>query len=112
MKYFKDTEFVMGKENVFSKMDADLLYKLDLLRGLVNRPLKLNSSYRNEKYNKAANGAKNSKHLTGNAVDIHCKDVILRAKIVKHALYLGMSCGVSNFFVHVDNRKGQIMFTY
>jgi len=34
LKYFNRREFVMGDENVFDKMDMDLLTRLDSLREL------------------------------------------------------------------------------
>ena len=112
MRYFKDSEFVMGDKNVFHKMDADLLHRLDLLRELVSEPLSINSSYRSEEYNKGVGGSKKSQHLTGNAVDLQCNNSTLRAKIVKHALDLDLTCGVAKTFVHIDNRENQIVFTY
>ena len=51
-------------------------------------------------------------HLKGRAVDLHCKDAIKRAKIVKEALFYGLSVGASNNFVHVDNRETQMLFCY
>jgi uncharacterized protein YcbK (DUF882 family) len=112
MRYFKENEFVMGDENVFHKMDADLLHRLDLLRELVNEPLSVTSSFRSKEYNKGVGGSKRSQHLTGNAVDLSCNNSTLRGKIVKNALELGLTCGVAKTFVHIDNRDNQIVFTY
>jgi uncharacterized protein YcbK (DUF882 family) len=112
MKYFDDSEFVMGEEVVFNKMDLTLLTLLDTLRENIGEPLRINSSYRSHEYNKSIGGAKNSQHLYGKAVDIHCDNSILRAKIVGHALLLGMTVGVAKTFVHVDVRENQILFTY
>ena len=110
MKYFKQEEFKMGKEIVFDKMDTTFLNLLDNLRELVGEPLRVNSSYRSVLYNKALGGATNSLHLKGIAVDLHCTNGTLRAKIIKHALNLGLSCGVYNNWVHVDNRKFQLLY--
>jgi uncharacterized protein YcbK (DUF882 family) len=103
---------MMGNENVFDKMDRNLLLQLDELRGLVNEPLKINSSYRSLDYNRSIGGSTKSQHLTGNAVDFHCDNGTLRGKIVHHALNLGLTCGVAKTFVHIDNRDNQIVFTY
>jgi len=112
MIYFKEEEFIMGGENVFDKMDTAFLLKLDLLRGKVGFPLSITSSYRSIEYNKTIHGAPRSMHLKGRAVDLHCKDAIKRAKIVKEALFYGLSVGASNNFVHVDNRETQMLFCY
>ena len=110
MKYFVPEEFKMGKEIVFDKMDTTFLKLLDELRELVGEPLIVNSSYRSKFYNKAVGGSENSLHLKGKAVDLRCTNGTLRAKIVKHALNLGLSCGVYNTWVHVDNREFQILY--
>jgi len=112
MKYFKENEFVMGTENVFDKMDSDLLKKLDSLRELVNNPLYITSSYRSESYNASVGGSQRSQHLKGNAVDLSCNNGDLRANIVKNALSLGLSVGVAKTFIHIDNRPNQIVFSY
>lgn len=112
MKYFKPSEFVMSEENVFDKMDLDLLSRLDTLRGLVNEPLHITSSYRSPDYNSKIGGSTRSMHLKGKAVDISCNNGTLRAKIVKHALDLDLSVGVAKTFIHIDSRENQIVFTY
>ena len=112
MRYFKEDEFVMGRVNVFDKMNAALLSLLDQLREDVGFALKINSSYRSKEHNDSIGGAKFSKHLTGQAVDISCKSSHDRAIIVGCAIKLGLTVGVANTFVHIDNREGQIMFTY
>jgi len=110
LKYFKPEEFKMGKELVYEKMDESFLIQLDKLRELVGESLIINSSFRTELYNKALKGAKNSMHLKGRAVDLACNNGTLRAKIVKNALNLGLSCGVYDTWVHVDNRGLQILY--
>ena len=112
MKYFKESEFVMGKELVFDKMDIDFLKLLDDLRECVSEPLHISSSFRSEEYNKSVGGSSNSQHLIGNAVDLKCNNGVLRLKIVENALALGLTVGVAKNFVHIDNRVSQIVFAY
>lgn len=112
MKYFKENEFVMGEENVFHKMDTSLLARIDILRENVGEPLHITSSYRSPEYNKSIGGASRSQHLKGKAVDLSCKNGILRSKIVFEALKLGLTAGVAKTFVHVDCRETQIVFSY
>ena len=110
LKYFKPTEFKMGTEIVFDKMNSQFLEKLDTLRYLCGIPLKINSSYRTEDYNKSVKGAKNSMHLEGRAVDIACINSTTRAIILKNALAMGLSCGVYKTWIHVDDRDKQIVY--
>ena len=112
MRHFKKSEFKMGKELVFDKMNIDFLCLLDDLRELVNEPLSLSSSYRSKEYNKSVGGSSKSQHLIGNAVDLKCNNGALRLKIVENALALGLTVGVAKSFVHIDNRANQIVFTY
>ncbi len=112
MRYFKESEFIMGKELVFDKMDIDFLKLLDNLRECVNEPLHVNSSFRSVDYNKAVGGSSTSEHLDGNAVDLKCNNGVLRLKIVENALALGLTVGVAKSFVHIDNRASQIVFAY
>ena len=110
--YFEPHEFVMGDDNVFHRMDGELLMKLDLLRAIVNEPLHVTSSYRSKSYNSAVGGSKTSYHLQDRAVDLKCDNGTLRAKIVKAALKYKLSVGVAKNFIHIDNRSSQIVFTY
>jgi len=112
MKYFKESEFVMGKELVFDKMNIDFLELLDNLRECVNEPLHISSSFRSEEYNKSVGGSSKSQHLIGNAVDLKCNNGALRLNIIENALALGLTCGVAKSFVHIDNRLNQIVFAY
>lgn len=89
MRYFKIEEFTMGEENVFARMDIDLLDTIDNLRENVGEPLHINSSFRTTEHNKSVGGSTRSQHLVGKAVDFRCTDGSLRAKIVKEALKLG-----------------------
>jgi uncharacterized protein YcbK (DUF882 family) len=110
MKYFDESEFKMGETVVFDKMDPTFLSKLDELRGLCGFPFILNSTYRSPEYNASVGGAPNSKHMEGIAADIQCVGSVARARLVKHALNLGLTVGVYKNFVHVDNRSRQLMF--
>lgn len=112
MRNFNRREFVMGDENVFDKMDMDLLTRIDVLRDLVDEPLTVTSSFRSVDYNQSVGGSKSSMHLLGRAVDLSCNNGTLRRKIVKNALDLGLSVGVAKLFIHIDNRDNEIVFTY
>ena len=112
MRYFKESEFTMNGQLVFDKMNPEFLELLDNLRDLVREPLKVNSSYRSEEYNKSIGGSLKSTHMYGIAADLHCTNGALRLKIVENALGLGLTVGVANNFIHIDNRLKQIVFAY
>lgn len=112
LRYFTEDEFVMGNKNVYLKMNDIFLLEIDELRHQLKLPIKINSSYRTKEYNAQIGGSKNSMHLQGRAVDVHCIDGIYRQKIVKEALMLGFTVGVAKTFIHLDNRETQILFTY
>lgn len=63
--WFKPSEFSHPE-----KMDQALVEKLDALRGLLGRPIKISSSYRDPEHNAVVGGAEGSQHLSGHAVDI------------------------------------------
>ena len=110
LKYFKPEEFKMGNEVVFSKMNKDFLLKLDELRDKCKIPLKINSSYRSPEYNSSIGGATGSFHVLGRAVDIACNSSVTRGIILKTALSMGLSCGIYKTWVHIDDRKDQLVY--
>ena len=52
--------------------------------------------------------------MKGQAADIRIGIVNREGRviIVKQALMLGLTVGVSDFFIHLDNRNAQRIFTY
>lgn len=114
MKYFTASEFKMGHVCVYDKMDKKFLEKLDVLRGLLGEPMVITSSYRSESYNKGVGGSKKSMHLTGKAVDVSIVnyDGQTRRNLVNLAMVLGLTVGVSNTFIHLDNREVPTLFGY
>jgi uncharacterized protein YcbK (DUF882 family) len=105
LKHFSPSEFVMGGENVFDKMNTEFLVKLDELREKVGQPISLLSSYRSPEYNAKIGGVKRSFHLLGRAVDIKCPSSQYRAAIMKEALNMGLTVGVMRTALHIDNRN-------
>lgn len=112
MRYFAESEFTMDGANVFNLMDTTFLALLDECRHIAGVPFKLNSCYRSKAKNKAVGGAPNSMHLYGRAVDVAATDGETRMRIVRAALSLGMSVGVMENAIHLDNRDDQILFHY
>lgn len=114
LKYFGKHEFIMHSQNVYDKMSMWFLKKLDNLRHEFGLPMVLNSSYRSPTYNRVVKGKPNSMHLKGRAVDIDATGYTgaQKAKLVKLALDMGFSVGVSASFIHLDDRENQVLFGY
>jgi uncharacterized protein YcbK (DUF882 family) len=87
---------------------TDLVIILQNIRDYFNKPVKINSGVRCVRHNKRVGGAKNSKHLTGEAADIKIVGVSPRAISMVANDLLGRRGGVKVYrtFTHIDIRKG------
>lgn len=117
MMYFKQDEFDSPDEiGSGSKMDADLLDKLNGTRHMSEMPFIVTSGYRTKAHNKKVGGVNGSSHTKGLAVDISCKNSVNRSKIIRAALKNGFTrIGISGNFIHldVDKDKAQdVIWTY
>ena len=90
-------------------MDEKFMNKLIKIREELDRPMMLSSAYRHPAHNSAINGAKDSPHVYGRAVDILCIGNIAY-KILGLAIKHDMTgIGVSqrgnhdSRFIHLDN---------
>lgn len=104
IQYFKPSEFDSPDSIGSGKlMDYLLVYRLEQLRKIVDQPLFIDSGFRTEKRNKDIGGAKDSSHMKGLAADVKCVNSLLRFKIVRYAMWLGISrIGVYSNHVHLD----------
>lgn len=55
---------------VFLENVQDLACNLQALRDVLQAPIRINSAYRHEDYNRSVGGRENSRHLTAEAADI------------------------------------------
>lgn len=115
-KYFSESEFHCNGVNCFDKMNHDLLAKLDIAREMCGFPFKITSSWRSEEHNAKIGGVKSSAHLSGNAVDLSCKNATTRMYMIEALLTAGFNrIGVSKNFIHVDvdeELPQNVMWTY
>ena len=115
-RYFKKSEFVCNGVNCFDKMDPLLLEMLNVARCYADIPFIINSSWRSEDWNRKINGAKNSSHLRGKAVDIKCTDSRSRLIIVDALLDAGFTrIGIAKTFIHCDIDESlpqEVIFLY
>lgn len=101
-KYFKPEEFACKCGCGFKTIDVGLVFNLDIIRGILNKPLIILSGCRCEKWNAHEGGEKNSDHLTGDGVDVKAIDSHSRFVIIDQALLLGITrVGVASTYIHL-----------
>lgn len=83
------------------KIDENLIYKLELLRQLLNEPITVNSGYRCKIHNKNVGGDANSLHMKGMAADIRSKN---QTELIRLAEIVFLNGGIGKYknFIHVD----------
>lgn len=87
------------------EMDPLLISKLQQLRDFYGQPLIINSAFRCREHNTKVGGSAQSRHMTGEAVDIQCGFAGMRHHIVRLAMLLNFGgIGIANTFVHLDVR--------
>ena len=92
-----------------------LAIQLQIIRDIVNVPIKINSGYRCEKHNSSIKGSsKNSQHLEGKAADIVIKgyDPILKTfplldQLIEEGELIIGGMGKYSTFTHIDIRKNR-----
>lgn len=113
MKFFKSSEFEKCVPSCsLVDMDECFMESLDFAREKAGVPFVLNSAYRSPSWDVQHGRSGTGYHCLGRAADISCKDSYSRSKIVKACLSLGLTCGISKTFIHVDDRDKQICFLY
>tara|TARA_R100001443_G_scaffold76768_1_gene84150 strand:+ start:1050 stop:1418 length:369 start_codon:yes stop_codon:yes gene_type:complete len=122
MRYFNYTEFDSPDELGSGKnMSPKILEMLDIAREKYDKPIKITSGYRTQAYNenlkaRGYKASKNSSHLKGLAVDIHCNNSKDRFELVDILLDVGFNrIGIANTFIHADideDKPTHLIWTY
>lgn len=104
--YFKPEEFwaKVVEPGYDGKADPspELVRKLDILRGLVNRPIIITSGRRGPKANADAGGVPNSEHMVGEGADLLAIESRERFMLADAAYKAGFRrIGIGRNFVHV-----------
>lgn len=103
---FKVSEFACkdGSDTVF--ISSVLVMVLQEIRNHFEKPVIINSAYRNDAYNKKVGGADYSQHKYGTAADIHISGVSPAeiAAYVETIMPNTGGIGIYSSFVHVDVR--------
>ena len=108
MKYFKLEEFrcPCGKCPV-KDVTPEFQTKIDQLRALLGKPIKITSGVRCDTHNFAVGGVPKSQHVLGIAADISTVNYssVDKYKLVKLAIGLGFTgIGIAKSFIHLDIR--------
>ena len=119
-KYFTDDELACKCGDCDGEMKPSFMVRLVKLRAFLDFPFPISSAYRCSEYNASAgvNGAKNSFHLQGRAVDIavnHDQAWQIVAAAKKFGFYgVGVNQKGGARFIHLDNRQQSQMtlFSY
>lgn len=90
-------------------IDTDLVDILQKVRTHFNKPVTINSAYRNATYNKKIGGASKSQHVYGTAADIVVKDTSPEsvAQYVEFLMPNKGGIGLYSTFTHVDVRASR-----
>jgi uncharacterized protein YcbK (DUF882 family) len=95
--------------NIYHNM-VKVANQLQTLRNYIGKPIKINSAWRNQEYNKSIGGVKDSQHIMGRAADIVIKGMTslevyntIETLIEKGNMLQG-GLGLYNGFVHYDIR--------
>ncbi len=101
-EHFHDYEFVCPCCNggIVSEI---LVSKLQQLRDIVNKPIRITSGYRCYNYNDRIGGAVNSAHLLGEGVDIQTELSTVTLAMITSKIK-GIRIGIYERHLHIDVR--------
>lgn len=108
-EHFKVCEFACRDGSDSILIDVDGVKKLEKVRALFGKAIRINSAYRNAAYNKQVGGVSNSQHLFGKAFDTAMTGARL-SLIAKAYEVAGMGCTIiyeDSNFVHTDTRSSK-----
>ena len=103
MNYFTTQELACKCDKCKTfRYNHELLSILDDVREELGESIIVNSCYRCVDHNKAVGGSPRSRHLQGNAVDIHIKNNNYRYRLMRILLDKGVSVLVYKTFIHIQ----------
>lgn len=99
-------EFACHDGSDYILIDTELVVLLQKIREHFNKPVTINSAYRNATYNKKIGGVSNSQHTKGTAADIVVSGTTPK-EVAQYAEYVmpnSGGIGLYSSFTHVDTR--------
>ena len=106
---FKQSETICRCGCGKNAMTEEVICIASILRMLVGHPLRVNSGFRCESYNKRIGGSPKSQHLTGNAMDLTVGvvdyDFNLLVRYAEQSGCRGLGKYKKKNFVHLDCRN-------
>ena len=100
-KNFSRSEFTCRCGCGLSMVSPHLLESLQRAREALGKSIRINSGFRCKDHNKAVEGAENSEHLTGEAVDISCENSAERWELLGILQSYFTRIGFAKNFIHV-----------
>ncbi len=101
--HFSRSEFVDRRTRHLHGPTPGLIVVLERIRALTGKPLRIVSGYRSPSSNATVGGAKNSRHMEGDAADIPAGHATLSEAYASGAVGVGTKDG---WATHVDTRPG------
>jgi len=108
---FKIKEFACNDGSKMILYSSITLDWLQAIRDIVGIPIEITSAYRTYSYNKSIDGAKQSQHMYGRAVDIKVPKGYTNYKLLSVVERVsGYICGIGKYdtFIHLDSRRESI----
>lgn len=95
-------------------INTDQIVKLQQLRRILKKPIKINSGFRCEEHNESVGGSPTSQHVAGNATDIAVSGMSTSEliKIIKGMKNTFKGIGLYDSFIHVDSRENVARWDY
>ena len=105
---FKPIELRSKSDNKLA-IDEDAMDKLQALRALIDKPMKLTSAYRSPAHNKKVGGAKNSMHLQAKAFDVQMMghDPAQFESAAREVGFTGFGFYKKSGFIHIDTGRAR-----
>ena len=103
-EFFSFSEFdSRDKPGSGKSLDSLFIERLEIFNHLTGENHKVNSGVRSKGHNKKVGGAKNSRHVSGQAFDVDCNTEAERWRYIYAGLAAGFNgIGIGHGFIHFD----------
>jgi len=99
-----------------NEVKTDLINRLEIVRQMYGKPMRINSGHRCEQANRAAGSRSSSSHVIGEAADIGCTNSKDRDELVGYLRTQFQRMGIHKLFIHVDiseiKKASPVMWVY